>query len=452
MRMVAEVEGSAQALATAARACDNICQMSLNEQPYWWDAAPREAPADITLPEAVDALIVGGGYAGLSAALTLARAGRDVLVCEAGPPGFGASSRSGGMIGHGHRLSYARLIETYGAETARVMIEEGIRSLAFVKALVADERLDVMLAPVGRMRGAWTSADYETMGREADLLNRDFGLGVEVLQPADLRREIATDAYKGGLVFPTHAGVHPGLLQQELLRVARAANAVVAAFTPVTDITREAAGWRVQTSRGTVRAREVLVCTNGYSGKPFTPLAKRLVPMPSYLIATEELGQNRVRDLIPNLRMIVETRAKHLYYRPSPDGKRIVLGGRAALHPIALSEAANRLRTELVALFPNLSDVSVTHCWTGNVAMTRSDLPGIGQQDGLWFALGCNGSGVALMPYLGRKLAEKVLGRPDGATAFDNIPFTALPFYDGRPWFLPLMTAWFRAKDRFRGN
>jgi glycine/D-amino acid oxidase-like deaminating enzyme len=426
--------------------------MNLNENPYWWDAAPREAPTDPTLPEAVDALIVGGGYAGLSAALTLARAGRSVLVCEAGPPGLGASSRSGGMVGHGHRLSYGKLIETYGTETARALIEEGIRSLAFLKALVAEQKLEAMLAPVGRMRGAWTPADYETMGREADLLNRDFSLGVEVLQPGDMRREIATDAYKGGLVFPSHAGVHPGLLQQELLRAARKAGAAVAAFTPVTGLERAGTGWQVRTSRGNVVARDVLVCTNGYSGKPFTPLAKRLVPMPSYLIATEELGQNRVRDLIPNLRMIVETRAKHLYYRPSPDGKRIVLGGRAALHPIPLAEAAQRLRKELVALFPSLADAAITHCWTGNVAMTRSDLPGIGQQDGLWFAMGCNGSGVALMPYLGARLAEKVLGRPEGRTAFDDIPFTALPLYDGRPWFLPLMTAWFRAKDRWRGD
>ena len=290
------------------------------------------------------------------------------------------------------------------------------------------------------------------MGREAERLNRDFDLDIEVLQKSDMRREIATDAYQGGLVFPTHAGVHPGKLQQALLAVARAAGATVAGFTPVTGLLRNGQGWQVKTAQGHVGARDVVVTTKGYSGKPFGALARRLVPIPSYLIATEEIGENRVRDLIPNLRMIVETRAKHLYYRPSPDGKRIVLGGRAALHPIPLADAATRLRTELVALFPSLGDIAVSHCWTGNVAMTRSDLPGIGQRDGLWYTMGCNGSGVALMPYLGTKLALKLLGSPEGRTAFDDIPFTALPLYDGRPWFLPLMTAWFRAKDRLRSR
>jgi glycine/D-amino acid oxidase-like deaminating enzyme len=424
----------------------------LSTDPYWWDAAPREQVQGVALPERADVVVIGGGYAGLSAALTLARARRSVVVCEAGPPGFGASSRSGGMIGHGHRLSYGKLIEKYGQVKARALIDEGIASLAFVKQLIAEEAIDARLQPVGRLRGAWTTADYDTMGREADLLNRDFSLGIEVLQKADMQREIATGSYQGGLIFPTHAGLHPGLFQQGLLAAARKAGVHVSGFTQVTGLRREAEGWRVESTQGPIVAREVAACTNGYTGKPLTGLARRLVPMPSYLIATEELGENRVIDLIPNLRMIVETRAKHLYYRPSPDGKRIILGGRAALHLIPLEEAAMRLRKELVALFPGLGDVGVTHCWTGNVAMTRSDLAGIGQKDGVWFAMGCNGSGVALMPYLGRKLALKMLGSSEGATAFDDIPFSALPLYDGRPWFLPLMTAWFRAKDRWRGN
>jgi glycine/D-amino acid oxidase-like deaminating enzyme len=421
-------------------------------KPFWWEAAPRETAQDINLPATADCVVVGAGYAGLNAALTLARAGRSVVVCEAGPPGFGASSRSGGMIGHGHRLSYSNLIALYGAARAKALIGEGMASLDYAKQLITSEGIDARLSAVGRLRGAWTQADYDTMGREAELLRRDLGLPVDVVQKSDMHKEIASDSYQGGLVFHSHGGVHPALFQQGLLAVARAAGVGIAGFTPVTRIDRQTDHAVVHTTRGSITARDVVVATNGYSARPVLDFALRLVPMPSFLIATEEIGENRVRDLIPNLRMIVETREKHLYYRPSPDGKRIILGGRAALHPIELEDAKMRLKKELVALFPSLAQTEISHVWTGNVAMTRSDLPGIGQLGGLWYALGCNGSGVALMPYLGHKLALKILGDRDGATAFDDIPFKAIPFYDGRPWFLPLMTAWYRGRDWLRGN
>ncbi len=421
-------------------------------KPFWWEAAPRESEQEVNLPATADCVVVGAGYAGLNAALTLARAGRSVVVCEAGPPGFGASSRSGGMIGHGHRLSYSNLIALYGAAKAKTLIGEGMASLDYVKQLINSEGIDARLSAVGRLRGAWTQADYDTMGREAELLRRDLGLPVDVVQKSDMHKEIASDSYQGGLVFHSHGGVHPALFQQGLLGVACSAGVEVAGFTPVTQIDRQTDHAVVHTPRGSIKARDVIVATNGYSAGPVLDFARRLVPMPSFLIATEEIGENRVRDLIPNLRMIVETREKHLYYRPSPDGKRIILGGRAALHPIELEEAKVRLRKELVALFPSLAQTGISHVWTGNIAMTRSDLPGIGKLGGLWYALGCNGSGVALMPYLGHKLALKILGDKEGVTAFDDIPFKAIPFYDGRPWFLPLMTAWYRGRDWLRGN
>ena len=421
-------------------------------EPYWWDEAPREASVELALPARCDVAIIGGGYAGLAAALTLARAGRSVVVLEAGPPGYGGSSRSGGMIGHGHRLSYTKLIERFGAAKAKDLVREGMASLEYLKTLIADEKIDARLQLTGRLRGAWTEADFAGIAADAAGLKRDLGMPIDILSKAQVRNEIAADCYQGGLLFQAHGGVHPALLQQGLLQVARAAGATVAGYTPVTAVRREAGEWIVETARGSLRAGHVVATTNGYTGRVTKALARRLVAIPSFLIATAPLGEARVRSLIPNGRMMVETRDKHLYYRPSPDGTRIVIGGRAALHPVPLDEAAEWLMKELRGIFPSLADARVSHVWTGNVAMTRSDLPGIGQRDGIWYALGCNGSGVALMPYLGHKVALQLLARQEGKTAFDDIPFTAVPFYNGTAWFRPLMTWWFRARDALRGR
>ena len=420
--------------------------------PYWWDAAPREPASAVALPKICDVAIIGAGYTGLSAALTLARAGRSVVVLDAMAPGEGASSRSGGMIGHGHRLSYTKLIARFGPQKAADLIREGMASLEFVKSLIAIEEIDAGLQANGRMRGAWTEADFTAMARDADALRRDLGMSIDVLSKADVRREIAADCYQGGLLFHAHGGVHPALFHQGLLRRAREAGVLVVGHTPVTGLMRGANRFNVETARGSIDAGAVVVATNAYTGRTTPDFARRLVAIPSFMIATEPLGLERVRGLIPNGRMIVETREKHLYYRASPDGTRMVLGGRAALHPIALEEAAARLMKELCAIFPALEGSRVSHVWSGNVAMTRSDLPGIGQRDGIWYALGCNGSGVALMPHLGHKLALKILGRPEGRTAFDDIAFTAVPFYNGVAWFRPLMTWWFRARDRLHAG
>jgi gamma-glutamylputrescine oxidase len=455
---------------------------SLNTSPYWWQAAPLEQlPKELTpLPKQVDIVIIGAGYAGLMAALTLARGGRSVVVFDAKEPGFGGSTRSGGMVGHGHRLSYPALKARLGQPKAVQILREGMASLNFCVDLIANEKLDAQFCRVGRFRGAWLPSDYDAMGREADELTREVGLEVHVVPRSEQRREIATDCYHGGLLFPSHGGLHPARFHRALLSRAREAGAVVIANTPVTSvrqaraasvtgtslngaslngtslngtITNRHPAHTVTTARGNIIAGEVIATTNGYTGRATLGLARRLVPMPSYLIATEDLGVDRVKAVIPNSRMIVETGSKHLYFRPSPDGKRIVLGGRAALHHIPLPDAAQRLKGELQRLLPQLDNFGIDHCWSGQIAFTRSDLPAIGQTSaGLWYALGCNGSGVALMPYLGHKLALKILGRPDHATAYDDVPFKAIPLYDGTPWFQPALTYWWRAKDAWRGN
>jgi len=421
--------------------------------PWWWEsAAPDAAPRDAALPQRCDVAIVGAGYTGAAAALTLARAGRDVLLLDAEAPGFGASSRNGGMIGSGHRVGLAALSDLYGPERARAILREGLASLEFTAGLIEREGLDCDFRRCGRFRGAWRPADYEAMVREAETLGREIGLETAVVPRAEQHREVATDRYHGGVVYLRHGAVHPAKLHRGLLALARDAGATVVGHTPVTGLAQHGEGFLLTTPRGRVAAGRVVLASNGYTG-PATPwFRRRLLPISSYIVATEALPEETVRRLIPGGRMIVETRSRHCYYRASPDGRRILFGARAALRRISPAQAAPRNHRLMAQLFPELANVRVSHSWSGYVCFPRDHMPQIGEHEGIHFALGYSGSGVAMAPYLGHKVALKVLGDRDGATAFDTRPFPPIPFYAGRPWFLPFLDLYYRMRDRVEGS
>ncbi len=421
-------------------------------EPYWWEAAPRPASDGDPIPSKTDVAIVGSGYAGLSAALTLARAGRSVTVLEANAPGEGASSRSGGMVGGGHRQNFTGLAKRYGEETAVALMQEGLNSLAFAKDLIKREKIDCQYQPTGRFRAAWSVGLYDAMAREIDLLRSRIGLDANMISAAEQHSEVATDAYHGGCVYHNHGGLHPGLFHLGLLDRAIEAGAAVAGHAAVTAIEREESGFVVTTARGKVKARNVLVATNGYTGGVTPQFRARLLPVAAYLVATVPLGEARVRELIPGGRMIVETRARQSYYRPSPDGERIIFGARAALREIDTRTSAKTLHRLLVDLFPSLAGVKLSHSWTGFIAFARDNVTHIGVREGLHYALACNGSGVAMAPYAGHKAALKLLGSPEGRTAFDGMEFARMPTFRGRPWFLPALDAYYRLVDRWQGS
>lgn len=419
-------------------------------EPFWWDDAPRrEEPAPV-LPRAVDALVVGAGYSGINAARVLARAGRSVVVADSNFVGYGASTRNGGMLGPSfHTLGVRGLKAHYGEARALALLRESLEFVDFVERLVDEEGIRCEFRRTGRFRCASRPRHYEQMARELERLIEATGLEAEMVPRASMREEIGSDRFHGGVRYAADAGLHPGKFHDELVRIASEAGAMVAPRTAVTKLERRADHFRVTTSSGIVDAGQVSVCTNGYTGAVTPWLRRRLLPIRSAMIATEALEPSLMRQLMPAQRMYGDSRRVMAYYRPSPDGARILFGGRASGPGDRPSANARHLRRMMLDVFPELVTTRITHCWSGLIAYTFDHVPHLGRHGELWFAMGYCGSGVARASYLGTKLGYKMLGDDQrGATAFDDLPFVTRPLYTGNPWFMPAVVRWHRLLDR----
>jgi glycine/D-amino acid oxidase-like deaminating enzyme len=386
------------------------------------------------LPGRVDVLIVGAGYTGLSAARETAAAGRSTLVLDGGALGTGCSSRNGGQIAYSIKPSLATLQAKHGADVGFRICREGLDAVAYLRSLARE--IDCGWRDDGCFFGAHTAKHFERMVRDAENQPRGLEQRISVVSRAEQRGEIASDFYHGGCLYPDDASVDPTRLLLELLRRARDSGASVVERCPVNALKANREGFEALTPRGVIHARQVLLATNGYSG-PLSPWhRRRVIPIGSYQIATEPLGADRIRSLIPRGRNIVDSRRVVVYFRPSADGERIVFGGRAALAETDPLACVPRLRWMMERIFPQLHSVRLSHAWVGWVAYTFDTLPHLGQHEGIHYCMGYCGQGVPLAPYFGRRIGQQMLGLAEGRTALDELPFPSRPYYRGNPWFL----------------
>jgi glycine/D-amino acid oxidase-like deaminating enzyme len=420
-----------------------------SETPYWWETAPPEAGRPHSELKDSDVLVVGSGYAGLNAAITMARAGAAVTVVDSHLLGEGASSRNGGQLSSAPKQSAAELSRRYGPDTAKGILADFEASDDFLRSRIAETGIDCQYEWNGAFLGAHTNRDFKALAARHRQLPADRQAQGRLVEPADLDSEIRTRIYKGGYVFRNAGQLHPALYHAGLRRVARQYGTQLFSNLGVVRLERSGSGHVAHFTTGAaVSARHVIVATNGYTGRATPWMRDRLVPVRSYMIATEMLPEADIRRLIPGDRPIADTKRVLYYYRTSPDRRRILFGGRASFRDVDARTSARRLYRFMTGVFPELGGIKLSHAWYGNVAFAFDWLPHVGQHDGLWYACGCNGSGVSMLSFLGHAVAELVLGNRSAIKGLDRIPFPTLPAYRGRPWFLPVVGMAYRWQDR----
>ena len=417
--------------------------------PWWWEAAPRQSGLDDSLPHCVDVAIVGSGYTGLSAARTLAQAGLDVVVLESNALGEGASSRNAGFVGRSLLGGFTQMAEKQGLERAVNLYRGAEEAYDFTIDLMESLDMRCHLMKRGRVLPVWNEEQFNTTEKDFELQRRHLKVEGQMLSADELTQELnAVDSY-GALLISNTAAVHPGLYHAELLADAQKAGAHTCGGARVTGIRHDRTEKTLTTHRGTVRAKDVVVATNAYTGGETAWIRRRLVRSSAFMAATEPLEPSLLNKLMPTQRTYVEySRYMFNFWRPAPDANRLLFGGQSGFLHKSNEQIASRLQVDLARVFPALAGTRFSHVWKGWVAFTMDRLPHLGFRNGVYFAVGCNGAGLPMGTYIGHKIALKLLGDKDATTPFDDLSFPLSPSVLGYPWFMPMMTAWARWQDK----
>ena len=423
-----------------------VCKASA----YWLDGLPPPPELHNQPLAHVDVAIIGSGYTGLNAAIETARGGRSTMVLDAQDPGWGCSTRNGGQISTSVKPSLEKLAAGFGMDRAREIRREGETALDWIDRFISEESINCDFQRCGRYHAAHTPGHYDDLARDAETVARTEGVETIVVPRSEQRSELGSDVYHGGVVFPRHASVNPVKYHRGLLALALSQGVHVTGHCAVTSLEREREGFSLATMKGQVHARDVIVATNGYTTDLTPWLQRRVIPIGSYIIATEEIPPSLMDRLFPTNRIASDTCKVVYYYRASPDRKSVLFGGRVSARETDPTVSGPKLYGDMCRIFPELSDFGVTHSWMGRVAYTFDELAHTGVHDGVHYAMGYCGSGVSMAGYLGMRLGQKVLGLKEGRTAFDNLPNPTRPFYRGNPWFLPAAVAWYRWRDRLQ--
>jgi len=373
--------------------------------PYWWeDYKPYHFQNCSINNQTYDLVIIGAGYTGICAAQESVSKNLKTLLIDQNALGEGASTRSAGMVSGGLNLGKkVDLFKEYGDQMAVDFIQESIDSYRFLEDRVNGYHTEVKFQKTGRLVLAHSKKKLEALRKKTDLLNKLTNLKLDFLKSID--HEISNDYYKGGMLVHDAASIHPSLFYKFLLD--KALNCKLDIFSPCKFLSHKKKEnyYIVNTTEGVVKTEYLLFATNGYSEKEIGKENYNIIGVPSYIAVTNEIGTEAINKAMPKLRMYSDTKNDLFYFRPTPDHKRLLFGS----FPIwAYQKESSRLvesffYKNISRILPSLGDFIIDYIWGGKVGVTFNTLPHVKNENNRLYVFGCNGSGVALMPYLGHK-------------------------------------------------
>jgi glycine/D-amino acid oxidase-like deaminating enzyme len=417
--------------------------------PSLWAATAPPAPATPPLDKdaQVDVCVIGGGYAGLSAALHLAERGVGVILLEAHEPGWGGSGRNGGQVIPGIKYDPRELKEKFGPEAGDALASFVGGTADLVWELIDRHGMDVPTTRQGWIQGAHTPAMIETVkARAADWSKR--GVKARVLDREEVGSLLGNRQYLGGWLDPRGGGVQPLAYSRGLARAALKAGAVIHGKSPVASLKRVGSGFEIRTAQGvTVKAGRVFLATGGYTGDLVPKLRQTVIRPNSFMVATEPLSDNIAKSILPAGHVSSDTRQLLLYFRKDHEN-RFVLGGRGPFREPTSDADWAHLERVMTKLYPQIGEARMQYRWCGRVALTRDFLPHFHEPEpGLMIDIGCMGRGVGLQTAVGKAMAEYLATGEKRALPFPITPIKPLPFHALNQLYVSAIIAWYRLTD-----
>ena len=417
-------------------------------QVYWTEEYPLGKTYNVSteLPDKVDFVIIGSGYTGLTAARVLAKADSSVAVFDEKKIGWGASSRNGGMATPGLKQDIFKIYKKYGMEYAREFWKASVDAIDLLENIIQEEKINCDWSRNGHIALACKQSHYDNLPEYANWIQKKLGHKKTLVPKEEIHSEIGTNYYYGGLSDEVSGGLQPAKYVDGLARACNDYGVQLFENNRVRSIKKLGEVYEVVTDKGALKAKKVIVATNGYTDMLVPELKPKVFPVGSYIIVSDVLSEKLQKKLSPKGRMFYDSKWFINYFRLTPDG-RMLWGGRNDLSTdLDLVESASILSRQVRTVFPDLENTTFTHTWTGKLGITFDLMPHIGEVNGIHYTFGYGGHGLSIATYLGTEIGLLLSGQKK-RSPFEEISHQTMFFYRKDPWFLPFAAKYYQFLD-----